>query len=53
MLTQHHTVLNHSTNSNEAKSLATASSTNDVYNDEFDFKFQIPKLINKQKQQQD
>ena len=47
MLTQQ-SFLNHSTNSNEAKQLTSAtSSTNDIYNDEFDFKFQVPKIINK------
>ena len=44
-------ILNHSTNSNESKQF-TSSSANDIYNDEFDFKFQIPKIYNKQKQQE-
>ena len=44
MLTQQ-SFLNHSTNSNEAKSLTGASSTNDLYNDKFDFKFQVPKIL--------
>jgi hypothetical protein len=32
-------------NSNEAISLTGASSTNDLYNDKFDFKFQVPKIL--------
>ena len=37
----------HSTNSIEVKSLTTTLSTNDICTDEFDFKFQVPKIINK------
>jgi hypothetical protein len=38
-------------NSNNESKIA-ASSANDIYNDEFDFKFQMPKIFNKQKQQE-